>query len=237
MLHSMKYATKGLIMVNLLLVEDDPNLGKGLKANLELENYHVYWAQTIYEAHILCETNNPDLILLDLGLPDGNGFEFCLKIRQAKKTLPIIILTADSNEDSVVRGFSSGANDYVKKPFSSKELFARIKAQLSINLLKEKELSLGKLHLFIESRKVVFDKTDIELNRKEFELLHFLIQRKGAIATREDIISKLGQSEEISDRTIDSHISHLRTKLKKGNITSITIKSEYGLGYRLVTHV
>jgi len=221
----------------ILLVEDDPNLGKGLKANLELENFFVLWAQSIKEAEILFQKEKFDLILLDLGLPDGTGFNFCLKLRQNKETLPVIILTADSNEDSVVKGFSSGANDYVKKPFSSKELFARIKAQLSINLLKEKEVRLGKLLLTLETRKVTFENIEVELNRKEFELLHYLIQRKDAISTRENIITRLGQSEDISDRTIDSHISHLRTKLKKANITTITIKSEYGLGYRLVAHV
>lgn len=221
----------------LLLVEDDPNLGKGLKSNLELENFSVFWAQSIKEAQALFKEENFDLILLDLGLPDGTGFDFCLKLRQNKETLPGIILTADSNEDSVVKGFSSGANDYVKKPFSSKELFARIKAQLSINLLKEKEIRLGKLHLTLETRKVTFENLEVDLNRKEFELLHYLIQRKDAISTRENIITRLGQAEDISDRTIDSHISHLRSKLKKANITTITIKSEYGLGYRLVSHV
>lgn len=223
-------------MPTLLLVEDDPILGKGLKANLELENYSVYWAQSIHETQELLKQKTFDIILLDLGLPDGTGFDLCKKIREENKTLPVIILTADSNEDSVVRGFEVGASDYVKKPFSSKELFARIKAQLSINTFKEKEIRFGKLRLNLEGRKAYFDMTEIELNRKEFELLHFLIIKKEAITTRESIIARLGQSEEISDRTIDSHVSHLRAKLKKANISTIMIKSEYGLGYRLVAN-
>jgi len=224
-------------MPSVLLIEDDQNLGKGLKANLELEMYSVIWVQSIQNANIALKEKTVDIILLDLNLPDGTGFNFCRKIREAKVMTPVIILTADSDEDSVVKGFNVGANDYVKKPFSSKELFARLKAQLAINSVKTKEIQIGELIINQELRKVVFRKTEIDLNRREFDLLYYLITRRETISTRENIIAHLGQSDDVSDRTIDSHISHLRTKLKKSGITTISIKSEYGLGYRLVTDV
>ena len=112
-------------MSRILLIEDDPVLGKGVKLGLELEGYGVEWARDLRSAKAANETEKFDLAILDLGLPDGNGLTFCQGLREAGSRMPILILTAKTDEDTVVAGLTAGANDYIRKPFGSRELIAR----------------------------------------------------------------------------------------------------------------
>jgi DNA-binding response OmpR family regulator len=221
-------------MTQVLLVEDDPMLGANLKLNLELEGFQVEWAQSLKAA---METNDKkafQLALLDLGLPDGNGLDFCRHVREQGSRLPIIILTAQSDEDSVVDGLGAGADDYVKKPFSNKELVARIRAALRTPQVREEQIRVGNMLVLLEQRRVLVEGEEVPLNRREFDLLKILLARPGVVVTREAVIRQLGESaEQIFDRTVDSHISHIRAKLRKAKDCNVRIKSEYGVGYRI----
>jgi len=217
----------------LLLLEDDPVLGKGLKLLFELENFLIFWTQSIAEAKDIVSSEQLDFAILDVGLPDGNGIDFCAYLKKEQYEFPIIMLTAKTDEDSVVKGLMNGANDYVKKPFSNKELIARVNVNLK-KVGKDIEISVGELRLNSNTRKVYFEENEIKFNRKEFDILKLFLNSIDAIVTREQIITDILDNIEVIDRTVDSHISHIRSKLKKAGVETISIKSEYGIGYRMV---
>lgn len=220
-------------MAKILLLEDDPILGKALKLSLEVASHKVEWAQTIAEARNRNEQQQLDLLLFDVNLPDGSGADLCQEIRSSGSRIPIIMLTARADEDSVVDGLTAGANDYMKKPFSNRELLVRIQNALKEPLVRESQLRKGPVLLLIEQRKLLIDNQEIKLNRKEFEIFRCLLTNSGAIMSRENVLNFVKGSEDISDRTIDSHLSHIRTKLKNSNISSVSIKAVYGIGYTL----
>lgn len=220
-------------MGKILLVEDDPILGRGLSVNLELEGHSVFWAKTLKSAIDANAQSNFNLVLLDLGLPDGSGLSFCSRLREDGSRIPIIILTAQSDEDSVVEGLSRGANDYVRKPFGVRELMARVKIALGERVIRDKQIRYGDLMLLLDQRKAYFEDVEIELSRREFDLLSFLVHHAEAVVSRDRLIDALGNEAEIFDRTIDSHVSHIRSRLKARGLSSLRISSVYGVGYRL----
>ncbi len=221
-------------MAQIFLLEDDPILGKAIQLQLELENYTVSWARSLLDARrSFSAAPNNDLYLLDVNLPDGDGFSFCKWLRQEGVHTPIIFLTARSDEDSVVQGFTEGANDYIRKPFGHREVLARIKNQLSDNkasldLIRYAGLTLVKNQQILKS-----GDSFINLNRREFEILSAFFAQPETIISREQLISVFSAGEEIFDRTVDSHISHIRTRLQKNGVNNIKITSVYGQGYRL----
>ncbi|MBV2168555.1 MAG: response regulator transcription factor [Bdellovibrio sp.] len=221
-------------MSSIFLLEDDPVIGKAIQLQLELESYKVEWAQSLADARKKVSAgSSSDLYILDVNLPDGDGYEFCQWLRQQELKNPIIFLTARTDEESVVRGFEEGANDYIRKPFSQKEMIARIKNQLS-----EKKPTLDLIRfaglVLIKNQQVLKNGDSlISLNRREFEILTAFFERPETIVTREQLIDRLASGEEIYDRTVDSHISHLRSKLQKNGVKGIKINSVYGQGYRL----
>ncbi len=219
--------------MNILLVEDDPAIARSLQVNLELEGYQTFWASTLKSAHQINEKEKLGLVILDLGLTDGNGFDFLSDVRKTGSRLPIIILTAKTDEDFVVEGLQRGANDYMKKPFGNKELIARIKAILREPNHRDIQLRYGDLLLLIDQRVAKYHEKSIELNRREFDLLHFLVLHADTIVNREFLLRSLDKEGEIFDRTIDSHISHLRSRFRSSGVKSIKISSVYGVGYRL----
>ncbi len=221
------------IIMNILLVEDDPALARGLQLTLEAEGYSIIWADSLRSAFDKNQKEKLGLVILDLGLSDGSGFEFLSKARGGGSRLPIIILTAQSDEDSLVEGLQRGANDYMKKPFSNRELLARIKAVLREPQIRENQTRFGDLLLLLDQRLVKFKEANIEMNRREFDVLLLLVQRADTIVTREALMEHIDKDGEIFDRTIDSHVSHLRSRFKSSGITGIKISSVYGLGYRL----
>lgn len=220
-------------MSHILLVEDDPILGSGIKLNLEMEKYQVSWSRDLRTAREMNESNKFDLVILDLGLPDGTGLSFCKDLRAAGSRLPIIMLTAQSDEDSVVSGLGAGANDYVRKPFGNRELLARIKTALRDPTAREDQVRFGNILILRDQRRVMVDQNPIDLNRREFDIFTYLVNHGDSVVSRESLLQFLDREGEILDRTLDSHISHIRAKLKKAEVTSVTIASVYGIGYRL----
>lgn len=221
-------------MINIFYLEDDPVLGDSLKLNLELEGYKVSWFKTISEASASRDFKEFDLFILDYSLPDGTGLEFCKMLRQVNHKQPVIMLTAQLDESIVIESLNSGANDYIKKPFSSKELFARIRVALRVPYKNEEVLKFDQMILNATKRTVHYKNSELTFNRKEFELLKIFFENAEAVISRDQLLEKASFSEDVNDRTIDSHLSHIRRKFKDEEINSIKIKSEYGVGYRLV---
>lgn len=218
--------------MHILIVEDDPIIARGLQVFLESSQFKVSHASTLKRAFEFFEKEKFNLAVLDLGLTDGSGLSFLTHVRDSASQLPIIILTAKTDEDSVVEGLQKGANDYMKKPFSNRELQARINSVLRVPPPSENMITFGELQIFKDQRVVkVKDKT-VELNRREFDLLCLLSHKPDTILTRERILTVLDREGEIFDRTVDSHISHLRSKLRQAG-AEIKISSVYGVGYRL----
>lgn len=221
-------------MSRILLVEDDPVLGKGLKFALEKEAFEVHWVTSIVEAEMLAADKIFDVVALDLNLPDGNGLSFAKWAAKNRPRMPILMITASGDEDTVLAGFEAGAVDYVRKPFSNKELCARIKVVLKgKNQQKHKAIHYGEITLQPEQRVAKVGETNLDLNRRQFQILAHFMANAESVVTRESLIAVLDKGEEMIDRTIDSHISHLRTRLRKAGVAQVQISPVYGLGYRL----
>lgn len=221
-------------MAQIFLLEDDPILGKAIQLQLELENYEVRWSQSLAEARrSFADSSRSDLYLLDVNLPDGDGFAFSRWLRSEGVLTPIIFLTARTDEESVVQGFENGANDYIRKPFGHREVLARIKNQLSDKKPSLDLIRYAGLTLIKNQQVLKYGDNFIPLNRREFEILMVFFSQPETIVSRERLISAFSSGEEIYDRTVDSHISHIRTRLQKHGINNIKIISVYGQGYRL----
>lgn len=217
------------------LVEDDPILARTLSLNLQLEGYTVVHQPTLHEAISSIQLGQlPQLVILDLGLTDGSGFDFLEFIKQNKIVVPVLILSAQSDEDSIVKGLLAGAKDFVKKPYGLKELLARVKVVLRENKNDSSELvEFEKLSVNKMTRIAMYENQVLDLNRREFDILEYFIRNAERIVSREQLLQFLDKDLEIFDRTIDSHISHIRKSFKKLNLKTLKISSVYGLGYRL----
>jgi DNA-binding response OmpR family regulator len=220
-------------MNRILIVEDDHQISKSLKLNLMLNKFEVEIATNIQEAESKIEQQKFSIILLDIGLPDGNGIDFCRKIRNEGIQTPIIFLSALSDERTVVRGISSGADDYLRKPFGMEELKVRMSKLIQKLTPAGHMIVFGNLKIDPVRRVVkVLDKI-ISLGKKEMDILIMLAKRSGEIVTREHILNTIYINSEPFDRTVDSHMSHLRRKLRSVAGDDLQIISVYGLGYRL----
>jgi DNA-binding response OmpR family regulator len=220
-------------MAKILLLEDDPVLGKGLQVHLQTAGYDVTWETHLSKARESQSQNPFDLLLLDVNLPDGNGFDLVKEVRNHGSRLPILMLTARADEDSVVTGFESGANDYIRKPFSNRELIARIQSHLKEPFARDEQIRCGPVLVLIDQRKVMIDGQDMEFNRREFDIFVHLARQPGTVLSREQLITRIDSADNILDRTIDSHFSHIRSKLRKKNVQNVAIRSVYGVGYTL----
>lgn len=221
-------------MAYIFLLEDDPIIGKAVQLQLELENHKVVWFQCLSDAEKSESlVRQVDLFLLDVNLPDGSGFMFCEWLRENDVQSPVIFLTARSDEDSVVNGFESGANDYMRKPFSPRELSLRIKNQLTEKKAALDILRFAGLSLIINQQVLKNGDQMIPLNRRELEILSAFFEHPEVVISRDQLINRLSSGEEIFDRTVDSHISHIRSKLQKNGIVGVRINSVYGQGYRI----
>jgi two-component system, OmpR family, response regulator len=220
-------------MAKILLLEDDPVLGKGLQVHLQTAGYQVIWETHLSKARFTESEDDFDILLLDVNLPDGSGFDLCRDVRRNGSRLPILMLTARSDEDSVVTGFEAGANDYIRKPFSNRELLARIQSHLKEPFARDEQIRCGPVLVLIDQRKVMIDGNDMEFNRREFDIFVHLAKSPGTVLSREQLITRIDSADNILDRTIDSHFSHIRSKLKKKGIQNVAIRSVYGVGYTL----
>lgn len=220
-------------MTEVFLLEDDIILGEAIKMQLEGNSYKVNWIKTIEEAKKELLKNEPSIYLLDINLPDGSGIEFCRYLRKKNILQPVIFITAIDDEDSVVFGLSHGGSDYIRKPFGYKELMARIRAQIGLLKLKDEYLIFENIKLNLNTQTLLQNKNELFLNRREFFLIKVLFSNPDIVLSREKLIEYSMGNEDIIDRTIDSHISHIRKKINRAGITGIKISSVYGAGYIL----
>jgi DNA-binding response OmpR family regulator len=220
-------------MTKILLVEDDSQIIKSLTLNLQLSGFEVQAAETLGLAWQKFSGQALDLILLDVNLPDGTGLDFCKKVRESGSDVPILFLSARTDEETVVEGMNIGADDYIRKPFGTEELKVRMKKSLNRSGVKRNVLKVGPLTLDLNRRHADLNGEPISLGRREFDILTIMAQKPGDIVTRENILQHLGERADIYDRTIDSHVSHLRKKLKEASHDAVRINSVYGVGYKL----
>jgi two-component system phosphate regulon response regulator PhoB len=220
----------------ILIIEDEPDIRKTLEYNISREGYKVVCASSLSKGKEHINSSDFSLILLDLMLPDGSGLDLCREIKsdKDKSSTPIIILTAKDDEVDKVVGFELGADDYVTKPFSVRELILRIKAVLKRGAEKKETLEVqrqfGELIMDIDSHEVFVNSEQIILTALEFRLLRQLVDRRGRVQSRDQLLSDVwGYSSEVSTRTVDTHIKRLREKLGTMGKYVQTIR---GVGYK-----
>jgi DNA-binding response OmpR family regulator len=229
-------------MTTVLAIEDDPAILRGLADNLRFEGYDVITATDGETGYRLQLERKPDLILLDLMLPRMSGFEFCRKLRGEGIQTPVLMLTARSEEPDRVLGLDLGADDYVTKPFSVRELMARVRALLrrsqpsseGIPALPD-ELRFGDTEIDFRSYEARRSGAPVEMTRKEFAILRFLASRAGDVVTRDDLLNEVwGYESYPSSRTVDNHVAGLRAKLERDASQPEHIKTVHGVGYKFI---
>ena len=219
---------------HLLVVDDDPDILKVLKANLELYGFDTITAGNWAKAKEILNDHLPDLIILDLMLPDGDGIEICKLLKEQYRKTPIIMLTAKDSVSDKVMGFESGADDYIVKPFETLELIARIKACLKRTMPVDSTIVINNLEVNFSAHTVKVKGKEIELTPKEYELLHLFITNRGEVISREFIRKKIWRESKIYSwsRVIDVHIQHLRHKIEKDPSEPEYILTVSGTGYK-----
>jgi DNA-binding response OmpR family regulator len=221
-------------MKKILLIEDDADLFALLKYNLEKEGFILVGAQTGKGAVEFCRRERPDLILLDIMLPDSDGLDICKGIRNHPELahIPVIFLTARATETDRIVGLELGANDYIVKPFFVRELIARIKIQFRSREQPPRALQIGGLQLDRTSCRVVLNGGALALTATEFRLLEFLMSRPGVVFSREQLLDAVwGHDRAVTDRTVDVYILRLRQKIELDPVHPGYIRSVRGFGY------
>jgi len=221
-------------MKKILLIEDDADLFALLKYNLEKEGYVFAGSQTGKGAVDLCRRERPDLIILDIMLPDSDGLEICKSIRSHPElaALPVIFLTARATETDRIVGLELGANDYIVKPFFVRELIARIKIQFRGTASAVRTLKAGGLELDRTSCRVFLHGGELTLTATEFRLLEFLMSRPGVVFSREQLLNAVwGHDRAVTDRTVDVYILRLRQKVEPDPTNPTYVRSVRGFGY------
>jgi two-component system response regulator VicR len=225
-------------MTMVLTVEDDPAILRGLSDNLRFEGYQVITASDGETGYELQREKKPDLIVLDLMLPRMSGLEFCRKLRAEGIQTPILILTARSEEPDRVLGLDLGADDYVTKPFSVRELMARVRALLRRSQPHSDvpdDLRFENVEIDFRSYEARRSGQLVEMTRKEFAILRYLASRAGEVVTRDDLLNEVWGFEAYpTSRTVDNHVAGLRAKLETDSSKPEHIKTVHGVGYKFV---
>ncbi|HYX31567.1 MAG TPA: response regulator transcription factor [Oligoflexus sp.] len=221
-------------MNRVLLVEDDKRLGDSVKSNLELRGYAVTLCRTAAGARETLLRENFAAGVLDIELPDGDGIALCEAMRLRDAELPILIITARSDENTALASLGAGADDHIRKPFGLRELALRLEKLIQKRSRLTPVLRLGVLRLDLDEKKAHVQNQDLGLSRKEFWLLRIFVENAGRLLTRVQLVNAMEGEEILQDRTIDSHISHLRKKMQQAHCDEVSITSVYGEGYRLV---
>lgn len=220
---------------SVLLVEDDATIGASLGEVLRTHGHRVEWCTTGADAMRAFELRPPDIVLLDAGLPDIDGFTICRWMRSQDTGVPILIVTARDSDIDIVVGLDAGANDYVVKPFSIPVLLARIRAHLRASPSTDADAAIvvGTLRVDPAAHRVFLDEQELDLRPKEFELLLLLVRDAGKVVTRDRLLSEVWDLHwESSTKTLDMHIHALRRKLLDDAETSRWITTIRGIGYR-----
>ncbi|GAE27905.1 alkaline phosphatase synthesis transcriptional regulatory protein PhoP [Halalkalibacter wakoensis JCM 9140] len=231
----------------LLIVDDEESILTLLQFNLEQSGFEVTTAMDGSSALKLAMKETFDLLILDLMLPEMDGLDVCKQLRQNKVSTPILMLTAKDDEFDKVLGLELGADDYMTKPFSPREVIARVRAilrriqpvinsdnQTGQSSLSENVIKFGEVEIYPDNYEVLFKNTALELTPKEFELLLYLANHKGRVLTRDQLLNAVWNYEFVGDtRIVDVHISHLREKIEANTKKPVYIKTIRGLGYKL----
>lgn len=214
--------------MHLLLVEDDHLVAQGLCRSLRQEGYSVEHSATVKHALQCLGSGEIELVILDLGLPDGDGSQILKHIKAQKKVIPVVILTARSSIEDKVQGLDMGADDYLAKPFEPAELFARLRvASRRVNQAQSSLLQCGEVTMDTSAHSVTLNDELLSLPRKEYMLLKALLENQGRVQSKQQLENKLYQwGEEVGSNTIEVHIHHLRKKFP-----SDFIKTLRGIGY------
>lgn len=230
-------------MYKVLIVEDEPNMRLGLKDNLEFDGYEVDLAEDGEEGMDKILDGNYNLVLLDVMLPKISGFDVCRSVRKSGNNTPIILLTAKGEEIDKVRGLELGADDYITKPFSLRELLARIKAVLrrgaddnkNIAPQGNKEIKMGSLTVNFNTYIATVKGKQVQTSHKEFEILQYLWDHKNQTVSRDDLLNSIwGYDESPTTRTVDNFIVKLRQKVEKDPEHPQVIITVHGIGYKLI---
>lgn len=225
-------------MSKILIVEDEPGMRLGLNDNLEFEGYEVDQASDGEAGLQKILDNTYDLILLDVMMPKMSGFDVCKTMRKKGITTPVILLTAKDQEIDKVLGLELGADDYVTKPFSLRELLARIKAVLrrGENLIADDiRVQIGKIEVNFRSYTALEKEDAVQMSHKEFEILHYLWKHRNRTVSRDDLLEKIwGYEESPTTRTVDNFVLKLRQKIEKDPNHPQVIITVHGIGYKLI---
>ena len=221
-------------MEKILIVEDDPTMLRGLKDNFEYAGYNVLTAADGEEGLNTALEAKPDLIILDIMLPKINGYELCRLVRKEKLEMPIIMLTAKGEESDIVLGLNLGADDYVTKPFSIKELLARSAALLRRSRQAERDTyEFADFVLDIPARKLTKNGKEVKVSPKEFKLLEFFVKKSGRALTRTEILNAVwGYDCFVTSRSIDRFVTTLRNKIEPDPHNPVHIRTIREIGYK-----
>ncbi len=226
-------------MRTILVVDDEPSIVTLLKFNLEQAGYSVLTAEDGRTGLDMAMNEKPDLMVLDLMLPGMDGMDVCKTLRQEKVNLPILMLTAKDDEFDKILGLELGADDYLTKPFSPREVVARVKAILRRSQIEDAEqseqiLKIGELEIHLDRYDVYFKGRQLVLTPKEFELLLYLANHRGKVLSRDQLLNGVWDFQYDGDtRIVDVHISHLREKIEEDTKKPMYIRTIRGFGYKL----
>ena len=228
-------------MTKVLIVDDEPAMRQGLADNLEFEGYETAMAANGQEGLEMILATSYDLVVLDVMMPEMSGFDVCKELRKRNITVPVILLTAKGEEIDKVLGLELGADDYITKPFSLRELIARIKAILRRSANKaegataEKFIAIGHLQVDFTNYKARTNAEEVKLSHKEFEILHYLWDHKQQVVSRDELLKNIWEYDESpTTRTVDNFILKLRQKVEKNPNDPENIITVHGVGYKLL---
>ncbi|MEX2428800.1 MAG: response regulator transcription factor [Bacteroidales bacterium] len=227
-------------MSKILIIEDEPDMLRGLQDNLEFEGYEVDIADNGQTGLKMISAGGYDLILLDIMLPDISGFNICERTRDQGIKTPIILLTARGEEMDKVRGLELGADDYITKPFSLPELLARLKAILrrtdaGDDIERSQTCTIGNLTVNFQTYEATIDSHSVKMSTKEFDILWLLMKRKHEVVHRDEILSEVWNIDSyITPRTVDNFVHKLRQKIEDDPANPQNIVTIHGIGYKLI---
>lgn len=225
-------------MKKILIIEDEENMVEGLRFNLEARDYVVIAALDGETGLNKANEEQPDLIILDLMLPGINGYEVCKRLKESKPEIPIVMLTAKSQESDIITGLDLGADDYITKPFSVLELLARINALLrrsNSNSSIPEVFRFGDLEINFKKYQAHKQGKPLNLSPREFEILQYLIENQGEVVSRDDLLNRVwGYDSFPFTRTIDAHIATLRKKIEERPEKPALIITIHGRGYKFL---
>lgn len=217
---------------SILIVEDDPDIQDMLNYSLSPEGYTLYSALTVRDGWEIIDKKSVDLVLLDWMLPDNSGIDLLHRIRKYHSALPVIMITAKAEEEDRILGLDVGADDYITKPFSVRELKSRIQAVLRRSMPDEQPIKIGELFLDPVSQRVKVGDSPLDLSPTEFKLLHYFMGHPDRVFSRSQLLDQVwGTGVYVEERTVDVHIRRLRKQLEPYNLAAL-LQTVHGSGYR-----